>query len=145
MDRPRRVVDAALPVLQEFTGQLCVISFNPEILAELKGRDKSIPTTLALWTEWQSRISEALDLAQRYGVSAISLADLMILEAPEWVARSHEAGLEVHAYPVSPARDEPEYAKWTPASQEPKWHALREHGVDALLSDFARESVAFCT
>lgn len=144
-DRPRRVVDAALPALQEFAGKVCVISFNPEILAELKKRDSSIPITLALWTEWQSRIPEAIDLAQQCGASAISLADLMILEAPEWVARGQEAGLEVHAYPVSPARDEPEYSNWTPASQEAKWRALREYGVDALLSDFARESLTFCT
>jgi glycerophosphoryl diester phosphodiesterase len=139
--RPSRVVDAAYPYLHTFEGKLSVVSFNPEILLELRERDRSIPTILALWTEWSARIGEAIDLALRCGASGISLADQMILQSPDWVKAGHAAGLEVHAYPVSPARDEPEFQNWTAASQEPTWRILRDYGIDALVTDFAEESI----
>jgi len=66
----------------------------------------------------------------------------MVLEEPEWVEVVHGHGLKIHVYPVSPARGEPEFLEWTAASQHDKWQELSTLGVDAVLSDFARESLA---
>jgi glycerophosphoryl diester phosphodiesterase len=128
--------------LLAFKGELHVISFNPHILAELHSRAPSLPLTLALWTEWQGRQEEALLIAQQSGATTISLADTMVLDAPDWVQSAHSNGLSIHVYPVSPARGEPAYECWTAASQEAKWKKLAELGVDALISDFPRETLA---
>lgn len=139
--RPRRVVEAALPHIANFPGAINVISFNPDILRELKLRCPDIATTLALWTEWRNRSVEAVLKARDCGASTISLPDTMVLEDKQWIAIAHDTGLTVHAYPVSPARGEPEFTAWTPESQVKKWKALDELGVDAILSDFARETL----
>jgi hypothetical protein len=76
------------------------------------------------------------------GASTISLSDIIIFEEPAWIKQSHERSLQIHAYPVSPARGEPEFLSWTAASQVEKWERLEALGVDAILSDFARESLA---
>jgi glycerophosphoryl diester phosphodiesterase len=139
--RPEQVVDSALPHLTAFPGPLDVISFNPEILRVLQRRAPRIPTTLALWTEWNSRIDDALAEATGCGAATISLPDTMIFDEPQWVKVAHEHGLRIHAYPVSPARGEPEFLSWTPETQSQKWRRLHQFGVDAILSDFARETL----
>ena len=139
--RPDQVVDAALPHLTAFPGSIDVISFNPEILRRLQTRIPGIATTLALWTEWRSRINEAVEEAKGCGASTISLPDVMILEDHDWIKVVHESGLKIHAYPVSPARGEPEFLSWTAESQVDTWKRLYQLGVNAILSDFARETV----
>ena len=139
--RPGQVVQAAIPHLSSFQGSIDVISFNPEILRELRQRLPRIPTTLALWTEWRSRMGEAVDEARNCGASSISLPDLLVLEDPNWIEVAHRSDLNIHVYPVSPARGEMEFATWTPESQRDKWRRLNQMGVDGLLSDFARETV----
>jgi glycerophosphoryl diester phosphodiesterase len=139
--RPARMVEAALADLLAFRGEVNVISFNPEILRLLRETAPHIPTTLALWTEWQERISEAVDEARRCGASTLSLPDLIVLKDPEWVHRVHQHGMKVHAYPVSPARGEPAFTNWTPDTQVTTWRELQRIGVDAILSDFARETL----
>jgi glycerophosphoryl diester phosphodiesterase len=140
VSRPDQVVDAALPHLTTFPGSIHIISFNPEILRRLQAQAPTIATTLALWTEWRSRINEAVAEAKRCGASTISLPDLMILDDHDWIKVVHESGLKIHAYPVSPARGEPEFLAWTAKSQADTWRCLYQLGVDAILSDFARET-----
>lgn len=139
--RPLRVVDAALPLLSTFKGKLKVISFNPEILRLLHEQAPHIPTILALWTEWRGRSAEAVEAAQRCGAAAVSLPYQIVLEDTAWVTAAHANSLEVHAYPVSPARGEAHLQSYTPASQSPLWMTLQAIGVDAIVSDFARESL----
>lgn len=139
--RPGQVAEAALPHLRSFSGSVNVISFNPEILIKVRDAISSIPTTLALWTEWRGKVQEALEEAARCGAAAISLPDIVLLEDAHWVSTAHDKGLKVHAYPVSPARGEPEFLSWTAESQVKKWRCLDALGVDAILSDFARESL----
>jgi glycerophosphoryl diester phosphodiesterase len=119
-----------------------VISFNPEILRLLRKEMPEIPTTLALWTEWRSKVSEAIAEAKSCGASTISLPDILVLENREWVREAHERDVALHVYPVSPARGEPEFLNWTPESQIEKWFELHRLGVDAIISDFGRETVA---
>lgn len=142
LSRPREVVAAALPLLRSFGGAMNVISFNPEILRVVREEMPEVPTTLALWTEWRAKMREAMDEAKGCGASTISLPDILVLENPEWVLEAHERGVALHVYPVSPARGEPEFLHWTPESQIAKWRELHRLGVDAILSDFGRETVA---
>ena len=120
-----------------------VISFNPEILKEVKGRAPLLELTLALWTEWKDRHTEAIALAGACGANTLSLPDILVLEDPSWVEKLHQAGLRLSVYPVSPARGEPEFQNWTAQSQVDKWKTLVELGVDVLISDFPRETVQF--
>jgi hypothetical protein len=69
------------------------------------------------------------------------LPDTVVLAEPDWVTAAHRSNIELHVYPVSPARGEPEFNDWTAESQAPKWKQLGDLKVDAILSDFARESV----
>ncbi|MEY4667695.1 MAG: hypothetical protein RL518_394 [Pseudomonadota bacterium] len=140
--RPAQIVEAALTDLLAFKGSANVISFNPEILLTLRQRAPHIPATLALWTEWRSRAGEAVTEAQRCGASTLSLPDSIVLQEPEWVHILHQHGMKIHVYPVSPARGEPAFNNWTPDSQIKKWRELQMLGVDAIISDFARETVA---
>ena len=140
--RPARIVESALADFLAFKGSVNVISFNPEILSTLRERVPHIPTTLALWTEWRSRAGEAVTEAQRCGASTVSLPDIVVLQEPAWVQIVHQRGMKIHVYPVSPARGEPEFNNWTPDSQSKKWTELQLLGVDAIISDFARETVA---
>jgi glycerophosphoryl diester phosphodiesterase len=140
--RAVQVVEAACAPISLFTGHVNVISFNPEILRQLRQALPRIPTTLALWTEWRGRIPEAMSEARGCGASTLSLADMVVLEDPEWVRVAHVEGLHLHVYPVSPARGEPEFLSWTAASQKSKWLKLVDLGVDAIVSDFARETAA---
>lgn len=139
--RPRHVVEAVLPFLSTFTGKLKVISFNPEILRLLGEQAPHIPTLLALWTEWCGRSTEALVAAKRCGASAISLPYEVVLNDTTWITAAHANKLEVHAYPVSPAGGEAHLQSYTPDSQASVYMALHAIGVDAILSDFARESL----
>jgi len=139
--RPAQMVQATLPALLTFQGAVNVISFNPEILAILRTRAPHIPTTLALWTEWSSRRLEGVAEAQRCGASTLSLPDRVVINDPEWTRTAHQHGIKIHTYPVSPARGEPDFNRWTPESQLSTWRFLREHGVDAIISDFARETL----
>lgn len=141
INRPKLVVDAVLPSLRSFKGTINVISFNPEILRLISELAPRVGKTLALWTEWQSRIPEAIAEAIRCEASAISLPDTVVLAEPDWVTAAHRSNIELHVYPVSPARGEPEFNDWTAESQAPKWKQLGDLKVDAILSDFARESV----
>ena len=140
--RAQKIVQAVLPDLRLFSGDLNVISFNPEILIRIREALTGIHTTLALWTEWRKKTHEALSEAQQCGASTISLPDIVILEEPNWIGAAHARGLQVHAYPVSPSREEPEFLNWTAASQVDKWRHLESLGVDAIISDFARESLS---
>jgi len=139
--RPRRVVEAALPHIRSFSGAITIISFNPEILREVRSECPNIATTLALWTEWKHRGVEAIGQAKSCGASTISLPDTMLLEDTSWLRVARDNGLQVHVYPVSPARGEPEFVYWTAESQKNTWRQLEQLGVDAILSDFARETV----
>jgi glycerophosphoryl diester phosphodiesterase len=141
--RPARIVDAALPALTAFPGSVNVISFNPEVLRVLRDRAPQIPTTLALWTEWRARVSDAIAQAKDCGASTLSLPDVVVLSEPQWAPAVHQHGMKLHVYPVSPARGEPEFNSWTPGSQVEKWRSLQLLGVDAIISDFARETLAF--
>ena len=141
--RPREVIAAVIGDLTSFAGRLNVLSFNPHILTELHAVAPTIPTTLALWTEWQSRRTEAISLALTSGAGTITIADLMVLEEPGWVADCHQAGIKVHVYPVSPARGESEFKNWTAESQYDKWFNLAKLGIDGLVTDFPRQTVAF--
>lgn len=141
--RPSQIVDAVLNDIRAFKGEVNIISFNPQILSTMGSKILGIGSTLALWTDWQGKQSEAIDSALHAGAKTISLADVMVLECPEWVSRSHEKGLELHVYPVSPAPGEPEFLTWTASSQVEKWGRLVSLGADALVSDFSRETVEF--
>jgi len=134
--RPARIVEAALTDLLAFKGSANVISFHPEILLTLRKRAPHIPTTLALWIEWRSRAGEAVKEAQRCGASTLSLPDIVVLQEAEWVDIVHQHGMKIHVYPVSPARGEPVFNRWTPTSQITKWTELQLLGVDAIISDF---------
>lgn len=140
--RPAQIVEAALPYITAFSGLINVISFNPEILRELRSKAPHIPTTLALWTEWRARIGEAIAEAKNCGASTISLPDIVVLEAPNWIQAVHQQTMSIHVYPVSPARGEPEFLNWTASSQIDKWQNLNKLGVDAIITDFARETVS---
>jgi glycerophosphoryl diester phosphodiesterase len=139
--RAEGVVRAFLPYLKNHSGKVAAISFNPEILRELKRNAPEIRTVLALWTEWDGREQEAIEQAKACSACVISLPYSMILKSPLWIDLSHAMGLEIHAYPVSPAFNEPEFANWTPQSQQETWRSLTAFGIDGLLSDFARESI----
>jgi glycerophosphoryl diester phosphodiesterase len=140
--RPARIVASVLADVLAFKGSVNVISFNPEILRTLRDLAPHIPTTLALWTEWQSRAGEAVTEAQRCGASTLSLPDIVVLQEPAWVHIVHQHGMKIHVYPVSPARGEPDFDSWTPDSQIKKWTELLLLGADAIISDFARETMA---
>lgn len=140
-ERPQRVVRAALPDLCLCGASVNVISFNPEILIQVRNAVAGMPVTLALWTEWRSRIDQAMMEATRCGASAISLPDILILEDPEWIRAAHECDLKAYAYPVSPARGEPDFLTWTASSQVDKWVRLEALGVDTIFSDFPAESL----
>lgn len=141
--RPLQVVTAAYQDFAAFSGHSNVISFNPEILRELHKQLPNIPTTLALWTEWRGKIPEAFREAHACNASALTLPDLLVLEDASWVERAHSEGLKIHVYPVSPARGEPEFLTWTAQSQIEKWKRLKDLGVDAIVSDFADETLGF--
>jgi glycerophosphoryl diester phosphodiesterase len=121
-----------------------VISFNPAILQQLRQTLPYIPSTLALWTEWRGRIAAAIGEARGCGASTLSLPDIIVLEDPKWVRIAHQEGLQLHVYPVSPARGEPEFLSWTAESQRATWTKLADLGVDAIVSDFARETIVEC-
>lgn len=139
--RPAQVVAAAGPFLAAFQGSAQVISFNPEVLCELRRCLSHIPTTLALWTEWRFRSAEAMAEAKRCGASTVSMPDLLVIEDPRWICEAHDRGIKVHVYPITPARGEAEFLNWTARSQMEKWETLSERGVDALVTDFARETL----
>lgn len=139
--RPAQIVEAALPYLTAFPGPMNVISFNPEMLRELRSKAPHIPTTLALWTEWRGRTCEAIAEAKKCGASTISLPDIVVLEDPNWIQVGNQQAVEIHVYPVSPARGEPEFLGWTASSQVDKWQNLSKLGVDAIISDFARDTL----
>jgi glycerophosphoryl diester phosphodiesterase len=139
--RPRRVLEAALPLLATFKGKLKVISFNPEILRLLREQAPHIPTILALWTEWRGRSAAAVEAAQRCGAFAVSLPYQVVLDDTAWITAAHTNSLEVHAYPLSPTQGDAHLQSYTPESQAPIWVALQAIGVDAITSDFARESL----
>jgi len=140
---PKKVVDAVISKLLNFskTNKIDVISFNPEILKELHNRARDIPLTLALWTEWKGRQKEAVTLAKSCSFATISLPDLVLLDDPNWIEMAHSEGLLVAAYPVSPARGEPEFNNWSAESQVEKWRKLVALKVDALVSDFPKETL----
>jgi glycerophosphoryl diester phosphodiesterase len=140
--RPAQIVEAALPYITALSGPINVISFNPEILRHLRSKAPHIPRTLALWTEWRARIGEAIAEAKHCGASTISLPDIVVLEDPNWIQAIHQQTTSIHVYPVSPARGEPEFLNWTASSQAEKWHNLNRLGVDAIISDFARETLS---
>ncbi len=141
--RPAQIVDAVIAELLQFTGKLNVLSFNPEIISEVHRRAPKIALTFALWTEWQSRQEEAISVAKRSGATSIFLADTMLFKQPEWVDSARGEGLGIGIYPVSPARGEPEFANWTAASQSENWIKILGLGIDALATDFPRETVEF--
>jgi len=143
LTRPRQVVAAVIDDLRNFSGQLNVLSFNPQILLELHTLAPGIPTTLALWTEWQSRRADAIRLAVTSAATTITIADFLVLDDPDWVKDCHQAGLQIHVYPVSPTRGESEFESWTAESQNVKWLKLAQLGVDGLVTDFPRQTVAF--
>jgi glycerophosphoryl diester phosphodiesterase len=120
-----------------------VLSFNPQILLELHTLAPGIPTTLALWTEWQSRRADTIRFALTSAATTITLADFLVLEDPDCVKDCHQAGLQIHVYPVSPTRGESEFESWTAESQNVKWLKLAQLGVDGLVTDFPRQTVAF--
>lgn len=140
--RPQLVARAAAPVLAQFSGQMDVISFNPEILRLLPAANEQFGKVLALWTEWASRKSEAIEAAKRCGATGLTLPDIMVLQDPSWISTAHKEGLFAHVYPVSPARNEPEFKKWTADSQRSKWRELSKLKIDGLVTDFGRETVA---
>jgi glycerophosphoryl diester phosphodiesterase len=142
--RPAQVVAAAAHRISLFAGSVNVISFNPEILRQLRETLPHIPTTLALWTEWRGRVQDAIREARRCGASTLTLADILVLEDSQWVRIAHQEGVKLHVYPVSPARGEPEFISWTAESQRGTWQKLVDFGVDAIVSDFARETAAQC-
>ncbi len=141
--RPTEMVNAALPLLNHFKSPHSIISFNPEILAILSEKCPQTPLILALWTEWTGRAEEALRVAKSCGASALSLPHSMVLTDPAWLTLARQHSLEVHSYPVSPARDDPQFQDWTAATQHDDWSALARVGVDAILSDFGVETVEF--
>jgi glycerophosphoryl diester phosphodiesterase len=147
LDRPKRMLDAVLPDLLRFPGKLGVLSFNPEMLKELQRRAPQISSTLLLWLEWQGRAAEVVALAQSCGASSLAMADSMLLANPRetasWLEAAQQAKLMLCVYPISPAHDEPEYASWSAASQHARWAKLCDVGVDAIVSDFARENIEF--
>jgi glycerophosphoryl diester phosphodiesterase len=143
LTRPVRAVAAVLPELKTFPGSVNIVSFNPEILREVRKQLPELPLTLALWTDLQAKQQEALDTACDVGAGTISLADSMVFDSPDWVMRAHARGLKVHVYPISPARDEPEFSNWTASSQRPKWERLAALNVDGILSDFPRDTLSF--
>jgi glycerophosphoryl diester phosphodiesterase len=140
-ERPRRIVDAAYPAIAHYPGTLRVMSFNPAVLSEVRARLKGIVTALELWTEWKDREQEAAEQALACGASYVSVPEMMVLERPQWISTAHAHGLGIFVYPVSPAVGEPEYRNWTPESQLPTWRKLRDLGIDAIMSDFARQSL----
>jgi glycerophosphoryl diester phosphodiesterase len=140
-DRPKRIVDTAYSALARYTGTLRVMSFNPAVLSEVKARLNGIVTALELWTEWSEKEEQAVEQALACGASYVSVPEKMVLERPQWVSVAHSRGLGILVYPVSPALGEPEHEAWTPESQVSTWRKLRELGVDALMSDFARQAL----
>ncbi len=140
-ERPRRIVEAAYPALSRYRGIPRIMSFNPAILSEVRVRLNGIVTALELWTEWKAREHEAAEQALACGASYVSVPEMMVLESPQWVSTAHAHGLGILVYPVSPAVGEPEHRNWTPESQLPTWRKLRDLGVDAIMSDFARQSL----
>jgi glycerophosphoryl diester phosphodiesterase len=125
--RAAEVVSAAIPLLAKFQAQYSVISFNPEILSRISERFPHTPLVLALWTEWTGRVAEAVKVGKACGASAISLQN----------------SLEVHSYPVSPARDDPQFQLWTAETQYDDWRELARAGVDAIISDFGAETAEY--
>jgi glycerophosphoryl diester phosphodiesterase len=87
------------------------------------------------------KIVEAVREARSCKASGLTLPDILVLKEPEWLETLHREGLKLHVYPVSPARGEPEFSNWTAESQLEKWRRLKNIGVDAIVSDFAAESV----
>jgi glycerophosphoryl diester phosphodiesterase len=144
-ERPRRIVEAAYPALARYPGTLRVMSFNPAILSAVRARLSGLVTALELWTEWKAREHEAAEHALACGASYVSVPEAMVLERPQWVSMAHAHGLGILVYPVSPALGEPEHRNWTPESQLPTWRKLRNLGVDAIMSDFARQSLLTCS
>lgn len=143
LKRPAEVVEAVIPHLESFQGLHSIISFNPEILALVSKRFPDTPLVLALWTEWTQRVEEAIKVAKACGATAISLPHSMVLSDGAWITLSRMHSLEIHTYPVSPARNDPQFEHWTPATQHSNWDALAQAGVDSILSDFARETVEY--
>jgi glycerophosphoryl diester phosphodiesterase len=141
--RAAEVVSAAIPLLAKFQAQYSVISFNPEILSRISERFPHTPLVLALWTEWTGRVAEAVKVGKACGASAISLPYSMILADLSWVPLSHQNSLEVHSYPVSPARDDPQFQLWTAETQYDDWRELARAGVDAIISDFGAETAEY--
>lgn len=143
VSRPAKILQAARPFLASFPHAMQIISFNPEILKLIHKEFPQIPKILALWTEWAGRHKEAIVLAQSCCSAALGLPDTLCLQEPHWIAEAHEHGLELHVYPVSPTRGEEEFSRWTAESQQAQWQALSQMGADALVSDFARETLKF--
>ena len=141
-EHPGKMVAAVLPLLRKQSLPISVISFNPEILRILKHHAPDIPGVLALWFEWQNAPQEAIAIATEIQASAISIPDQMLLERKTWIKQTHDAGMEVHAFPVSPAIDEPGHAGWNPQSRESVWDSLIDLNVNAILTDFPRELLA---
>jgi glycerophosphoryl diester phosphodiesterase len=143
-DRPRRIVSAIAPVLKDYSKPFALICFNPEVLIECRKAFPEVPRVLALWTEWEEKgIEQALLCANACGARAITLPDIMVIKDIRWVSECHNQGLEIHAYPVSPARNEPAFKSWTAESQKSSWESLRSIGIDSIVSDFARETAAW--
>ena len=141
--RPAEVVAAAIPHLTRFHAPHSIISFNPAILALTAEKCPDTPLVLALWTEWTGKVEEAINVAKSCGASAISLPHFMILSDLSWITLSRLAALEIHTYPVSPARDDPQFDNWTAVTQHEDWKALAQAGIDSILSDFAADTVEF--
>ncbi len=142
-NHPPAIVNSVIPFLEKIGRNFSIISFNPKILEEFKNRPVKPTLVFALWYEWQDRISEVIEVAKEASVDVISLADQMLLAKPNWIEEIHKAGMKIHVYPVSPAFDEPEYKNWNAQVREPVWRELIDLNVDAIVSDFPRELLAF--
>jgi glycerophosphoryl diester phosphodiesterase len=141
LNRPNKIVTAIIADLKQFQGEFNIISFNPEILKVVKTHFPKCTTTLALWTEWKDKAKEAVTLTKSVSADAITIPDILVLEDREWLSVCKQNKISINVYPITPARNEPEFENWTAESQYAKWQKLNELGVDGITSDFAVKTI----
>ena len=131
------IVGAAIPILREYSAvSLEVISFDRSILAALRREWADLELGFLIWTDRSGEREQVIGEAAELGVQTIGLAEPLVHEDPRWVTRSHEAGLRVHVYEVSP----PTGTKgWDAKSRVDSWRRLLVNGVDAITTDFPEE------
>lgn len=135
---PEKLVEATFSHIDKFVDrgqQVQILSFSPDVLAVCQAEMPDVPRVWNLWKEVRKDFNNILDRACKLEVTALDIADFLILENPSLASDCRAAGFDSFAYATTP--DGPcKLANWTSSSRLLVWKQLADLGVSTAISDF---------